>query len=69
MSKTGIEIATEWAGGRKVELARRLGTTKQNVSRWGDWVPELWACKLQVVSGGTVLAAEVMEPDYSDKAA
>lgn len=34
------------AGGVQAEVARLLGTSRQAVYEWGEWMPELWVRRL-----------------------
>lgn len=49
--------AAEWAGSR-YKLAKLLNLTPQAVYAWGDEVPELYAYRLERLSGGRLKAPE-----------
>ena len=40
--------------GSKSEIARRLGITRQAVSKWGELVPRGWAFELTAISSGVL---------------
>ena len=42
--------------GTQEKLASVLGLTQSAVSQWGDSVPELYACKLEILTKGHLKA-------------
>lgn len=49
----------------KTRLASVLGVSAARVSQWGESVPELYACKLQIVSNGRLSASLKSSPKSS----
>ena len=43
-----VQTVLEMLGIRKAELAKRLGISRQRVSKWGDIVPPDYAMRLKV---------------------
>ena len=43
------------------KAAKALKTDQSNITRWPAKVPELWACKLHLISGG---ALQYRDGDY-----
>jgi len=49
----------------KTRLAKALGLTCARVSQWGDEIPELYACKLEVLNHGQLRAYKDSEKNMS----
>jgi transcriptional regulator with XRE-family HTH domain len=63
--KTKLMLLIEWAGGSKSKLARRCGTTRQNVNKWMRMgrLPSVWAVEIERLSDGRFKAIDMVKGD------
>jgi len=61
-----LDEVIEWAGGRQVDLARRVGVSKEAVSAWVDrgGLPPLRAIQVEQMSSGKLRAVDTVDMEY-----
>jgi hypothetical protein len=47
-----LNSVVSFFGGKKINVAKKLGVTTGYVSQWGDIIPEPMATKLSLLTGG-----------------